>query len=365
MGQEVFILLIFLLAGLLIYNLIKFWQDRTDFFKSLGAHQISVHQVINPKGVLEYQGLQVEVFTGDYKGKRLTVRIKTNLTSFLTLRKRNFFDKITGQLSYLDLAVEYEDKVWFDRLTNHKLFRDLLQRLLDEASIDRLELRKNSASISWNIKRTPFEVGTEKVFKALSLLKDMVHILSTLPNSRINCEERRQLLLYKIPIVLTVSACLVGVAGKFYHYMPLCPLEIIFFGYSSMTPFVLLYIGFILFFAGGYGLRQRILGTGLIVWLLCVLFISLFFLSYINGKLDTSPPQIKKDRVEHKYYSPKRGHKIVLSNLHRERKLCDSLSVSEEFYQRVQIGDYVQYSTKRGFLGVEWLYRKLRITSGP
>lgn len=59
----------------------------------------------------------------------------------------------------------------------------------------------------------------------------------------------------------------------------------------------------------------------------------------------------------------KPGHRIVLEGLHSERKLCDSFGVSEEFYYAVSEGDKVEYATKKGLLGVEWFYKKLRLVN--
>jgi hypothetical protein len=357
--MEFYLLIIFFFLLLIIYNLVKFWRVRADFLALLGAQLVGTHRLINPKGVLNFGGLNIEVFTSDYKGKRLNLKIRTNFTGFLTLRKKDIFDKLTRQLTYQDLAVEYEDKEWFERLTSHQTFKVLLRKLLEEASIDRLEIRKNTLTIGWNIKRSPFEVSTDKVHQALNLLKDTAFVLSTLPSSWRYKEDLRNLLLFKLPILLTLIACLVGIVGRFYQYNPLCPLEIVFFGYKLFTPFVLIYLGFLCFYVGGYGLYQRILGSGFLVFFVCIFFISLFFLSYINGRFDTSPSQIKRDRIESKYYSIKRGYRLTLSNLHKEKKLCDSLSVSKNFYYQVEIGDYIEYETKKGFLGIEWFYRGL------
>lgn len=357
--MEFYLLIIFLLLILIIYSLVKFWKDRSAFLELLRARHVGTHELINPKGILNLGSLQIEIFTSSYKGRRLNLKTKINLTGFLTLRKKDFLDKLTRQPSYQGLAVEYEDKEWFERLTSHQTFKELLQKLLEEASIDRLEIRKNTLTIGWNIRRSPFEIGTDKVHQALNLLKDTAFVLSTFPNSWHYKEDLRNLLLFKLPILLTLIAFLVGIAGEFYQYMPLCPLELVFFGYKLFTPFVIVYLGFLCFYAGGYGLYQRILGSGFLVFLVCILFISLFFLSYINGRFDNSLPQIKRDRVEAKYYRIRGGYRLILSNLNKERKLCDSLKVSKSFYHQVEIGDYIEYETKSGFLGIEWLYKGL------
>lgn len=71
-------------------------------------------------------------------------------------------------------------------------------------------------------------------------------------------------------------------------------------------------------------------------------------------------PELKRDKIKHKYWTPKRGYQIKLEYLHKNR-WCDSLEVSEHFYFSTNIGDEVEYMVKRGYLGVEWLYTKLSL----
>lgn len=61
-----------------------------------------------------------------------------------------------------------------------------------------------------------------------------------------------------------------------------------------------------------------------------------------------------------KYSGLKRKHRILLEELHKDL-WCDSMKVSKEFYLRVEKGSEVEYVTKRGYLGVKWLYHGLRI----
>ncbi|RMH07923.1 MAG: hypothetical protein D6699_01155 [Aquificota bacterium] len=86
------------------------------------------------------------------------------------------------------------------------------------------------------------------------------------------------------------------------------------------------------------------------------LFISASFVPSVNGYFDSSQPIKRVEFVRDKYTLLRKGkkrHKIKLTGTR-----C-GFSVSKNFYNSVNKGDRVEYYVKRGFLGIEWLYKKL------
>ncbi|MEN3039865.1 MAG: hypothetical protein ABDI07_12105, partial [Candidatus Kryptonium sp.] len=144
-------------------------------------------------------------------------------------------------------------------------------------------------------------------------------------------------------------------------YSPVCLTEMLFVGFKVLFPFLLLYLILSVLLVGHGTTKQKVLLETLFYCILSCFFLSLFFLTYVNGRLDSSEPVQKLDRIESKYRSYKRGPRITLEELHQDKPLCPGFNVSEEFYERAYKGAKVEYWIKEGFLGVEWLYKGLRL----
>ncbi|ADO45082.1 hypothetical protein Hydth_0684 [Hydrogenobacter thermophilus TK-6] len=356
-------LLVFLLVALLFWD---FWKKRVSFYKSLGAEEIQIKFLLNPVGKIDLDGIRMDIFTeGAKSNQRLTLRAKTNLTGFLKLYKRSIWNRLFSQEIFGGLGAEYEDERWFNRVINYKNFRELVEKLFQEGQVNEVRIEKDKLSLSWKIRNHPREGDREKVLKALPIMKEFLSLLSKLPDATHYREHVRSWMSIKLPVVITVVLCAVGIVGGFYRYDPVCSLEIFGVGFKLLLPSAFLYALVGMLLAGSFRLGFRVLVYSLTAWLLAIPFISLFFLMYINGKLDRSLPEVKTDKVVEKYTSTGKGgsvkYRIVLAHLHSQKDWCDHLQVSKKFYERVQVGDTVEYITKRGFLGVEWYYQKLSI----
>lgn len=353
-------ILIFLIVALIFWD---FWRRRVSFYRSVGAREIKMKFLLNPVGKIDSDGIEVEIFTEGAKGSQLlTLRAKTNLTGFLKLYRRNMCNRFFSQETFGGLGAEYEDSFWFERVLNHRNFKDKVEKLFKEGQVDQVSIRKHSLSVSWSIKKYPREEDRQKVIKTLPILRELLSLASELPDATYYKDHLRSWVIIKLPVLITLTLSLIGVLGKFYSYDPVCLFEILGVGYKLLFPFVILYSTFAVLLVGGR-LWFKTFIVSFVAWLLAIPFISLFFLMYINGKLDTSPPEVKTDKVVEKYIRQRKGRTsyIVLEKLHTQKNWCNTLNVSENFYKKVQVGDTVEYITKRGFLGVEWFYRKLSI----
>lgn len=357
------ILLVFLLLVLLFWD---FWKKRVSFYKSLGAKEINMKFLLNPVGKMDLDGIKLDIFTEGVKGgQRLTLRAKTNLTGFLKLYRRNIWNRLFSKETFSGLGAEYEDEFWFNRVFNYKNFRALVEKLFEEGQVDELRIEKESLSLSWNIRIYPREEDKEKVLRTLPIMKEFLSLISELPDATHYREHLRSWISIKLPVVITVGLSIIGIIDGFYRYDPVCLFEILGVGFKLLLPPVCLYALTGMFLAGSFRLGLKVFVYSLTAWLLAIPFISLFFLLYVNGKFDSSSPEVKTDKVVKKYTSIRKGkirYHLILANLHSQKKWCDSLNVSEQFFLRVQVGDTVEYITKRGFLGVEWFYRKLRVS---
>ncbi len=289
----------------------------------------------------------------------LVVQVSVATLGYIKLRKRDFFDKAFFQRKYGSLALEYEDEAWVNRLFGLVGFEELVKRLFEEFGISWLEIRGDLLRIGWYIRKEPKEVEKERLLGAVDVLRDFLSLLKGVAPSESYREDLRNLLTFKLPIALTVLLSIIGIAGGFYQYSPACVLYMLFTGFKLLFPFALFYLIFCLFMVGGATMAQRVLLKTSLVLFTCSFFITLFFLTYINGRFDDSEVRVKKDLVERKYVNIKRGPTLILVEFHRENPWCEGFRVSEEFYYRVQVGSPVEYKTKGGFLGVEWFYSGL------
>lgn len=362
LGVELWALILFPILALVVYSLWRFWKERADYLRAIGARPAGTHFFINPKGELFYKNLRVEAYTGGPRGMHsLRLSMKVEGRGFFRIRKRDLFEKLIRPQTYRGLSVEYEDGAWFGRLSEDKVFQKIADRLFGELGLDFLELKWDNLTAGWYIRRSPREIEKHRLLEALELLSQVYELLRSLPSASFYRESLREWLTLKMPVFTTVLLCLVGLAGGFYRYDPVCLTEMLLTGYKLMLPITFLYVALALLLVGGPTLSRWVVLKTSLVLLLCTFFLSLFFFTYINGKFDTSEPRIVRDEIEKKYRSPRHGYKVALHGYHGAKSWCESFTVSEGFYMRAYKGAKVEYITKKGFLGVEWFYEGLRL----
>lgn len=357
---------IFLAVFLSIRN---HWQKSVRFYRSLGAREIRPRffslPPFHPVGWLDLGDIRGEIYTEGPKGHHLlTLKIPTGVAGFLIFQKRNLWNGMFLEEIQEGIGAQYEDRAWVKRILNHRNAGEILQKLFREGGVESIRIANHGLKVSWKIQGHPGIREREKIERSLPLLKEFLGTLSEQPGSS-DTEPMRNLVTLRIPVFATLILSSIGVLGGFYKYQPLCFLDILGAGYRILFFPALLYVFAAMMLTGGHHprLALRVFVQSLVAWLLAIPFLSLFFLMFVNGKFDTSPPEFRDDRVVEKYISYNRGskiHNIVLAK-GPHTPWCPSFQVSENLYRQVQPGDRVEYAVKRGFLKVPWWHQKLRV----
>lgn len=345
------------------YFAIKKRREHINYLEGLGNITLRGFIPFYTRGDLKERDVNLSIKESK-AGRYIKLEKDIKQRAFLKIKRRDLFDRILMQETYKGLSVEYEDEVWAKRLFSHKDFEGIIEELFYQLGAYSLEIRGSKVSISFRFKKSPFEVQGEKVLRAIQVMKEFINLIDKLPEPTQYKDNLRSFLTLKLPIAITVLLSLIGITGGFYKYKVLCGIEIFVLGFKLLFPIVLLYVGISTLLVGGKSLAQKFILKTAFVCFICSFFISLFFLTYINGRFDTSEPQRKEDRVRSVYRHVKYGPKLLLEGFHAEKRWCDSFNVSEEFYEMAKPGDRVEYYTKKGFLGVEWLYRGIRLIKG-
>ena len=128
---------------------------------------------------------------------------------------------------------------------------------------------------------------------------------------------------------------------------------------------ILIFVGVLFFVVLGLGLwmvnrarlRQEIevlkrvyFGFLPVPWILAGLL-------FINGKLDTTPPQRETTSVVGKFSMPGvlRTQRLVVASW-REGRRIERVPVSRDDYERFQVGNLVVVQVQQGVAGIPWIY---------
>lgn len=367
---KVEVLLIFLIVSLSVllwymgYN--RHRRQLLEFYRSLGARQVGYKWFIFPIAELEADGTKIRIYTEGGRGLyTLKASLEIEPLGYLRLWRGWLLDRLLLRNQYLKgVFLEYEDKKWAENLLNREDFRATIKRLFELPGLSFFEIKGKSLSIGWHLGGTDrFKkvVDREGVLQALKIMIDLRSITGTLSSAKHYRENLRSWLTLKLPLLITLFLVVFGFVGGFYNYNPVCDHEILLAGFRIMIPIILTYTAFVLLLTGGPTLGQKVVLRTLFVCLACIPITSISFLTWVNGYFDRSEPELKKDTIARKYYLIRGGHRVVLVELHKNR-WCRSFGVSEYFYMRAKVGDSVEYTVKKGFLGVNWFYRKLSLT---
>lgn len=350
------IIILVVIVVSIVYGIYSSISSTLNYYKSLGARVVG-YRFLSPVATLG----EVLLYT-DYKrgGNSLIVELPIKASGYIKLRKRDFLDKLLFQKSYKGLSVEYDDELWANKLFSLKEFVELVDRLFEEHKIDWFELKGNRLRIGRYIKREPTDRDEKRLLSAAETVKKFKPFLNSLPKSQNYREDLRKWLSFKLPVALTLFLSLVGILGGFSKYSPTCMPSMLLTSSKLLFPMIVFYAGFSSWFAGGPAMWQKMFLKTLLVSLVCYFPITIFFLTYINGSLDLSDPELKRDFVEEKYKTRRKvSYILVLANYHKEKPCCGTFAVSKDLYEKVSVGSTIEYQTKRGFLGVEWFYTGL------
>ncbi|MCX8042283.1 MAG: hypothetical protein N3A56_07335 [Thermodesulfobacteriaceae bacterium] len=361
-----FIILLPILGFIVI--LFFFFKQRKKFeiyYQSLGGKDISTWTFPYTKAYLEKDGIVLKLGTSGYRANfYLYLSIPLRIRGFLLIRKASFLEKFWAEPLFLKekLLAEYDDENWFKNIINKTEIKESFLQTFNKYQLKGILIKDGELRFEWNIKQGPWEISKETILSSITELSILSNWLDRIPSSSIgyNIEKLRNLLGVKLPIGITLFLFGIGIVGGFYNYQPLCLLEALWIGLKITLPVVLTYIGLISFFIGRKNLFWRLFWKSFMVMGIGSFFISLFFLTLVNGIFDTSLPQKHIDFIEKKYRSIKHGYRIQLKNYHQNKFWCD-FSVSKEFYNQVSQGQKVEFWSKKGFLGIEWLYLGLKI----
>lgn len=85
-------------------------------------------------------------------------------------------------------------------------------------------------------------------------------------------------------------------------------------------------------------------------WILCALL-------FVNGRLDTAPPQIQTTTVVGKFRMPGvlRTQRLIVRSWRQGRRI-ERVMVGLDDYARFQTGDTVVVQMRRGVAGIPWVY---------
>jgi hypothetical protein len=85
-------------------------------------------------------------------------------------------------------------------------------------------------------------------------------------------------------------------------------------------------------------------------WILAVLL-------FVNGRLDTTPPQLQTTSVVGKFRMPGalRTQRLIVRSWRPGRRF-ERVMVVRDDYDRFQVGDAVVVQVERGVAGIPWVY---------
>ncbi len=356
------IIIILSILGLLFiflanYNLVK---EAKNYLSDLGAINLKLLFFPYLSAELIRNGLRVKIWvSGLRRNFKLYISLPAKTEGYLRLWVPDWFDKILASKLENGLAQEFEDPLWVKKVLN-KITLNSLEKFFKDTGIQSFEIRKGELRCSWQIRNKISHIHKVNIYNALDQLREYSYLLTETPKST-DKEALRSWLSFKLPILLTVLFFLLALIGNFWKFIPLCMLDLLYLGLKIFTFLYFLYLSLVLFFVGNKSFFSRIFLNSFLSFMILYLFTSLFFLTFINGKFDTSKPEIKRDIIVSKHISLKRGKGIILKELHSQKKYCEPLTVSDSFYERAKVGDRVEYETKAGFLGVEWRYSSFRL----
>ncbi len=357
--EHFYILIILFFLILYGYLIVREHSKNKIYLNELGAEKIKAFHLINwVKCDLNVRGIKAKVFTSGVRGCfKLNISVPIMIDGFLRLWRPDLLDKLFSKKTKNGLAIEFEDHDWANLILTHLN----LESIFKKTDIHSIKIHKKNLVFSWLLKRNIREVKKESIFNALEELYKLSKEINNIPSSNKDKEDLRNFLSIKLPLFLTALLVLIGVFGKFWLYKPLCALEIILLGVKIYVVLFILYVITIIFMAGNLTFSQRIMHNAFVIFIISCAFVSLFFLNFLNGALDVSMPVLVRDKVSNRYKNIKRGKMIILENLRKRKKYCGEVIVSESFYEKVKIGDTIEYEVKKGFLGVEWIYSGFKL----
>lgn len=365
------IYLIVPIIGLIIvfvaYN--RLIKKYVDFFKKLGCQRISYLKFPYIEAYLEKDGFTLKLGISGYRSNfSLFISLPLEFKGFLRLRKAGVLEKLWANPFFKEegLLFEYDDENWFKQIIHRDNLKEELSKTFIQNNLKTLTLKEGEIKLEWYIRRGPWEVSEESIESAIKDITILKNLVAQLPYSSIGDakEKRRSFFSIYFPVLITLTLVTIGVLGGFYKYKPLCIFEAAVKGFLILAPFVIAYSLAIMLWYGGRNTKCKSFVRSLFVGFICSIFINLFFLTYVNGKFDHSSPKRYTDHVSKKYRSSKRGYRVELADFSRDKLWCD-FNVSKNFYQTVNIGTKVEFWSKEGFLGIEWLYSGLRISEDP
>ncbi len=351
---SLFLLVIFLFA----YH--KSFREARNYLLELGAVNFKALFFPYLSAELMWNGLRVKIWvSGLRRNFKLYVSFPSKIEGYLRLWTPDLFDRILGSKLENSFAQEFEDSLWVKRVLN-KINLKSIEKFFKDTGIHSFEIRKGELRCSWQIKKKISQIDKANIYNALNQLKEFDSLLIEVPKST-DREGLRCWLSLKVPLLLTALFLFLALIGNFWKYLVLCTLDLLYLGLKIFGFLYLLYLTLIIFFVANRSFFPRIFLNTTLSFMVFYFITSLFFLSFINGKFDTSTPEVKKDIIASKYIHPKRGKEIILKELHGRKRYCEPLKVSDSFYKRAKIGDKVEYETKTGFLGVEWKCSSIRL----
>lgn len=359
MGENL-VLYILPLAGLLfiLYVLQRLKKRYEKYFLDMGFERLSLRGFPWVRAEGTFNGTLIKVGTAGTKHNyRLYLETPTHNRGFLRLRRKDWLDSLfLKKPSWQYLMVEVYDPVWGGELLK-QLGSQILQLFADHKKLQKFELKDGKLRIELGVKN-PWDIPHEELQELLRVLLQIREVFDYAPHPTVESKEALvSLLSMKLPALFGTSLCLFGVILNPFAYDPVCIDDLFEAGFKLSLSFGILYAMFlILMLAGAPSLHRAVVGFFSLLVILFI-FISVTFVPSVNGYFDSSQPVKRTDLVVKKYIEVRKGRK------HYKIKLagtpCDQ-SVSENFYNSVNEGDRLEYFVKRGFLGIEWFYRKLR-----
>jgi hypothetical protein len=286
----------------------------------------------------------------------LYLEMPTHNGGFLRTRRKDWLDSLfLKKPSWQGLMAEAYDKPWSDELLK-QLGSQILQLFTNHEKLQKFEIKDSRLRIELGVKH-PLDLPQKELQELLKTLQQIKNSLDYMPPPNIqNKEALVSLLSVRLPVIFGAFLCLFGVILNPFAYDPICTSDLFKVGFKLSFSFGILYTVFLFLILAGTPSLHRALSKFFYLLVFLSIFISVSFVPSVNGYFDSSQPIKRGGFVEEKYIQVRKGkehHKIKLTGTP-----CD-FSVSEDFYNSVNKGDRVEYYVKRGFLGIEWFYRKL------
>ncbi|KJR43455.1 hypothetical protein MCHI_000647 [Candidatus Magnetoovum chiemensis] len=307
---------------------------------------------------------------------RLAISLNSASAANLIIRKEGKFDNISKKLGIVKelqtgdsefdskLFIETMDKNFASLLLSDKLKRQNIKIGFDAYNVEKISILTNKTETTI-AGRKPNNIKPSEITDLLTLLSSLI---SSEPYTRMversflhRASTSNLMLLALIPsFISTAMSVFLFIAG-FVNYKPLDG-DIVFGAIKFSLPLTVITAGVIVFALFKY-VRERydahkVILTCAILYFLCFASTGIGYFIFTNGYFDKSKAETHEVIVKDKTITRGKNSAYYLHFMRWDIEgSFKRISVSNDFYSSVNIGEMVAITTKNGYRGYEWIVK--------